>query len=524
MEHIQESSTSPVNLLLEISRELTAAIDLHTVLERVLVVSAGSIGAERASLIVLDDRKQPIDGALLVEGKIMSNRSDQLWATVQNGLAGWVLKEGKSVLISDTSKDKRWLRRQDDSPEKSGSKSAVCLPLKQRDSLVGILTIVHPQPDFFTETEFDVLQGVAGLCGTAIGNARMFNSLQAANRRYRELFDDSIDPIFITDMDGEILEANRQASGMTGYQPVELIGRSLFDLQTRDRSVIQEEQSHLSTGMVVKFESKMVLRNGSQLPMMVNIRRENIDGVDMMQWMFRDLSERKELDRLRDDLSAMIYHDLRSPLANVISSLDIMLASQQDLTSSTATLIQIAYRSAERMQRLISALLDISRLEAGQSILKPKITEVRSLLQEAVDVVKPNLETKKQVTKVVLPEEPIFLYIDVDMIRRVLINLIENANKFTPNGGTIELGCTQNDDQVELWVRDSGPGIPPEYAKSIFDKYVRLQNDNAPKGLGLGLAFCRLAIEAHGGKIWVESTRGKGSRFAMTLPLAKETI
>ncbi len=524
MDKIQESSQSPVNLLLKISRELTAALDLHTVLERVLNLSTGSIGVERASLIVLDDRKKPIDAAIMVDGRIIAHRSDQLWATVESGLAGWVLKEGNAVLISDTSKDTRWLRRLDDAPEKSGSKSAVCLPLKQRDSLVGILTIVHPQPNYFTPEEFEILQGVADLCGSAIGNARLFESLQSANRRYRELFDDSIDPIFITDMDGEILEANRQASGVTGFQPVELIGRSLFDLQSRDRSTIQEEQSHLSTGMAISFESKMILRNGNTLPVMVHIRRENIDEVDLMQWLFRDLSERKELDRLRDDLSAMIYHDLRSPLANVISSLDIMLASQTDLNSSEAGLIQIAYRSAERMQRLISALLDISRLEAGQSILKPKITEARTLLQEAFDIVKPNIETKQQKIAMVLPTEPIFLYIDVDMIRRVIINLTENANKFTPNGGAIQMGCLQHSENVELWVRDSGPGIPTESAKTIFEKYVRIQSENSPKGLGLGLAFCRLAVEAHGGKIWVESTRGHGSRFVMTLPLAKETL
>lgn len=520
----QGSTQKPVNLLLEISRELTAALDLHTVLERVLSLSTGSIGVERASLIVIDDRRKPIDAAIMVDGRIIAHRTDQLQATIESGLAGWVIKEKKSVWIKDTSKDNRWLRRQDDEPEKSGSKSAICLPLLQRDSLVGVLTIVHPQPDFYSQEDFNLLQGVADLCGSAIGNSRLFESLKSANRRYRELFDDSIDPIFITDMEGEILEANRQASGVTGYQPVELIGRSLFDLQTRDRSIIQEEQSRLSTGMAISFESKMTLRNGGYLPVMVHIRRENIDEVDMMQWLFRDISERKELDRLRDDLSAMIYHDLRSPLANVISSLDIMLASQPDLTTPNAGLIQIAYRSAERMQRLISALLDISRLEAGQSILKPKITEARTILQESFDVVKPNIDSKQQTLALVLPKDPVFLYVDIDMMRRVLINLTENANKFTPNGGAIQMGCLVQGDKAELWVRDSGPGIPPESAKTIFDKYVRLQNDNAPKGLGLGLAFCRLAVEAHGGKIWVESTRGQGSRFILTVPLAKETL
>jgi PAS domain S-box-containing protein len=503
---------------------MTSALDLHTVLERVLILSTGSIGVERASLIVLDEQQKPIDAALIVDGKIISHKADQLWATVENGLAGWVLREGQAALISDTSLDPRWLRRVDDSPEKSGPKSAVCLPLTQRRALVGVLTIVHPQPGFFTQEDFVLLQGVADLAGTAVGNSRLFESLQSANRRYRELFDDSIDPIFITDMEGEILEANRQASGITGYQPVELIGRSLFDLQNREKTAIIEEQAHLSAGMVVSFESSMVLRNGSMMPVTVHIRRENIDGEEMMQWLFRDISERKELDRLRDDLTAMIYHDLRSPLANVISSLDIMLASPPSRNAPSHELIHIAYRSAERMQRLISALLDISRLEAGQSILKQKITEARTIIHEAIDIVKPNLESKQQIVSVVLPEDSIFLYIDIDMLRRVIINLLENANKFTPIGGAIQLGCLQQDEHVELWVRDSGPGIPQEGLKSIFEKYVRLQTVNAPKGLGLGLAFCRLAVEAHGGKIWAESAQGRGSRFVFTLPLAKETL
>jgi NtrC-family two-component system sensor histidine kinase KinB len=524
MQKIQESPRSSLNLLLDISREMTSALDLHTVLERVLLLSTGSIGVERASLIVLDDEMKPIDGAIIVNGNIIAHKAEQLWATVENGLAGWVLREGKPALISDTSLDPRWLKRKDDAPEKSGPKSAVCLPLTQRGDLVGVITIVHPKPDFFSQEDFDLLQGVADLAGTAVGNSRLFESLQSANRRYRELFDDSIDPIFITDMDGEILETNRQASGVTGYQPVELIGRSIFDLQTRDKSIILDEQEPQSAGMVSTFEANMVLRNGSLLPVTVHIRRENIDNTEMMQWLFRDISERKELDRLRDDLAAMIYHDLRSPLANVISSLDIMLASQPKPKSSEDTLIQIAYRSAERMQRLISALLDISRLEAGQSILKQKITEARTIFNESIEIVKPNLESKKQTVAIVLPNDPIFLFIDIDMLRRVIINLLENANKFTPMGGAMQIGCMQNEDHVELWVRDSGPGIPEESVKTIFDKYVRLQNANTPKGFGLGLAFCRLAVEAHGGKIWVESSQGLGSRFVMTLPLAKETL
>jgi signal transduction histidine kinase len=109
--------------------------------------------------------------------------------------------------------------------------------------------------------------------------------------------------------------------------------------------------------------------------------------------------------------------------------------------------------------------------------------------------------------------------VDQDMVRRVVTNLLENASKYSPSGCNIEIGAHQHDDLVYIWVQDHGQGIPASEHERIFDKFTRLKTENGPKGLGLGLAYCRLAIQAHGGKIWVESELGVGSRFIFTLPV-----
>jgi signal transduction histidine kinase len=252
----------------------------------------------------------------------------------------------------------------------------------------------------------------------------------------------------------------------------------------------------------------------------IYVRRVSIDESDCLQWILRDISERKALDTMREDLMAMIYHDLRSPLANVVSSMDVMDSLlPMDSDSPLRTSLRIAQRSTARIQRLVSSLLDVHRLEAGQPIVNQTAMNPLALLAEAAETMRLAAEAKKQVIRVDAPENLPMIWVDADMVRRVLINLMENAVKYSPTGSLIEVGAAAETAQVHFWVQDHGPGIPPESQELIFEKYKRLRPEPSTRGLGLGLAFCRLAVEAHGGKIWIESQQGSGSRFQFTLPI-----
>jgi two-component system, NtrC family, sensor histidine kinase KinB len=184
--------------------------------------------------------------------------------------------------------------------------------------------------------------------------------------------------------------------------------------------------------------------------------------------------------------------------------------------------LSIAIRSTERMQRLINSLLDINRLEAGQPIILRTQVQVIPLLHEVMESIQPVTSSKRQKVQVEARGSLPDLWVDEDMIRRVLINLLENATKFTPMEGRISLGAEEErhgeNQWVRFWVQDTGPGIPESAQESVFIKFTRLNIENFPKGLGLGLAFCKLAVKAHGGKIWVDSKTGAGSRFSFTVP------
>ncbi len=515
----QDPAQSSLELLLNISRELSASLDLSRVLERVLFLSTESIGAERGALIALNPAGQPVEAAIVVKDQLYHPSTDEMAEILDHGLAGWVLAKRQPALVSDTSQDARWMRRPDDDLRASGPKSAVCVPLLVLDQLTGVLTLVHAQPNFFTAQHLDLAQAIAGLAAMAVRNAHLYASEQEARQRYRELFEDSIDPILLSDWDGRILAANRQAARSLGREPDQLAGLSMLDLHAAALERLGSDFAALKNGGTVSYESSLHGLDGATMPIEVHVRQVQLGVETVLQWFLRDIRERKQLDTLRDDLMAMIYHDLRSPLANIISSLDLLstlLPAEQD--DSIATVFQIASRSTDRLQRLISSLLDIYRLESGQAIVRKENVDCAQLVRDSVEVVKLLAESKNQTLTLAQAGNGPVIHGDYDMIRRVFINLLENAIKFTPNGGAIEAGLAEQAGSARFWVQDTGPGIPEESHEVIFERYSRLQTDRYPKGIGLGLAFCRLAVQAHGGKIWVESSVGAGSRFIFTLP------
>jgi PAS domain S-box-containing protein len=519
---MSDYTRTTLELLYTISRELTSDLDLHTVLVRVLSLSSKYVSAERAQVIVLDNMR-PTDAAIIVDDRLVPHTVDELFGIIDQGLAGWVIRNRQIAMIPDTSQDERWLQRPDDSIERTGAKSAICVPVIARDKLVGVLTLVHRTPNFFDEGHLALVQAISDQAGIAINNASLYNSLQAAHRRYHELFEASIDPIWITDLDGHVLESNRQAAHLTGNETATMRGLTMTQILQLKPEWFEENATNLLGGRTAHTETSLNTRTGLPVPVDAYVSKVTMGTEESLQWILRDITERKALDALRDDLMAMVYHDLRSPLSNIISSLDMLnmlipVTNDENLHA----ILTIATRSSERMQRLISTLLDIYRLEAGQAITDRKRTEVSTLVYEALDAIQPIAENKGQEMRIELAQNLPALWIDPDMIRRVIINLLDNATKFTLFKGEIRLRVSRVGDMIEFAVSDNGPGIPPDKLELVFDKFARLQVERFPKGLGLGLAFCKLAIRSHGGNIWVESQLNVGSKFIFNLPVETE--
>jgi PAS domain S-box-containing protein len=514
------NSAETLRLLYELSAQLATAIDLQTTLEQVITLTVRFLNTERGSLVVLDENNQPIDAAMINNGKMQFNNAAQFAAIVKHGLIAWVIEHRQAAFVNDTSVDPRWLKRMDDQPDQTGAKSAMCIPLEARDQLVGILTIVHPTPNHFSLEQFEFLKAVADQAGIAVHNALLFDSLETMHRQYFELFQDSIAAILITNRDGMILQANRAAYQMMDKNDTDLAGSSIFDLHQAPFQLLGENFERLLTEDIVTYESLIGMGNSDDLPIKMFVRMLPRDLEGRIQWIIEDISESKQLETMRHDLLSMVYHDIRSPLSNVISSLELIkMMMPENLDPNVDDVFSVISRSANRIQRLVSNLLDIDRLEMKQEIMDAQAVDLVTLIETAISDVQPIMESRNQDFVLEMVDPVSELWVDEDMIRRVMINLLENASKYSPVGGKVSFRIEKDGEKSILFtVEDNGPGIPPEKLDMIFEKFTRVNYRKGPKGIGLGLAFCKMAVNAHGGRIWVKSDNESGAKFHFTLP------
>ena len=225
----------------------------------------------------------------------------------------------------------------------------------------------------------------------------------------------------------------------------------------------------------------------------------------------------RRLEKLRDDLSHMVVHDLRNPLTVILGFLDSLeFDEEQILSASNQSLLSLARHSAEELLNMIGSILDVSKMGEGELKLQRESCDLDALIRTVLATNQP-FPGNCTVTFDAW-ELPHTITADVGLIRRVLQNLLSNALNYTPSGGGVHIAVVPSDSEVRVAVTDVGPGIASEYHQRIFEKFGQVENRNNRLGTGLGLTFCKMAIEAHGGAIGVESEVGKGSTFWFVLP------
>ena len=228
----------------------------------------------------------------------------------------------------------------------------------------------------------------------------------------------------------------------------------------------------------------------------------------------------RELEQLRDSLVHMLVHDLRSPLTGI--TVYLQMSRERILELGDSQLhddFGEMSRSVAQLTDMVSDVLDVSRFEAGAMPLQPGPLDLRTVVAEGVSALGP---ARHAAVAVDGGEEPVAAVADPEVIRRVVSNLVGNAVKFTPHGGQVRVEVATGSSGPEVRVSDTGPGIPPELHERIFEKFGQANGNGKPRvrSSGLGLAFCKLAVEAHGGRIGVVSAPGEGSTFWFSLPPA----
>jgi PAS domain S-box-containing protein len=516
------SERQRLDSLYKITRALRQQ-DAHvpTILQMVLALTSQALGVRHGCLLTFykDDK---INNLYILGGKQDVEAKRDLWnRLVVQGLIGYVHHGQRTIVIHDISADPRWPRLPE-TPYIPSTGSAVGVPLEKGGDIYGVITLIHPQIEFFDDETVQMLEAVADMVSAMVGSAIIHNLKPKDELRYQWLFEDAVVPIILTDLQGYIVEANSKACEFLKYERRALLGMPISTIHRMGTGPIGINRfESLQMGREVEFQTTAWTSDNQDIVVKVRARRLFFENHDVISWVEQDVTPQLELEQLRRDLTAMVIHDLRGPLQTVYTSLTTLAKMFSRGGDDTASdIVQLGIRGTRQLSRMVESLLDVQRMEEGNAMLNLKPASLHSILAQAAEMAQPVALEANQLLVFDLGDDLPFLTIDSDMILRVVTNLVENALKYTPEGGTIRLGAGVKDNAVYISVTDSGPGIPPQAQRQIFDKFSRVKYDEGPKGFGLGLAFCRLAVEAHGGHIWVESDPDKGgSTFSFTLPV-----
>jgi len=353
---------------------------------------------------------------------------------------------------------------------------------------------------------------------------KKYNKVLAEKKETEAVIHSIAEGLVVVDASGNVVMMNEAAEKLLGVSRIDKIGRPMLEGVKEEQLVSLAKNSPGEDTKEIELvsqenETKKILRASSAV-----IEDEDGQTVGMVS-VLSDITKQRELDRMKSNFVASVSHELRTPLIGIQKSLSLILSKTAGAVSENQEqLLSIADRNLKRLTLLINDLLDLSKLEAGRMDIKREPCSIEKVITESIEGLatwakSKSLNLEKEIESG-LPE----VNMDPNRITQVLINLIGNAIKFTPKDGTITVKASSSrgdGHDVQVIVQDTGIGIDKENVSKIFDKFYQV-GERTPtdiSGTGIGLSIAKEIVILHGGKIWVESERGFGTKFIFTLPL-----
>ncbi|MCC7451125.1 MAG: PAS domain-containing protein [Anaerolineae bacterium] len=340
---------------------------------------------------------------------------------------------------------------------------------------------------------------------------RLLDAIQRSNARFEAILEAADDGIIVWDEAWRVLLVNPAASRLLNTPPEQLIGL------THDQ---WSAQPHLMALANARENEQVELPGRERHVVRCRHLRWQSDGASGPMTLIYDVTSQVALEQAREEMASMLIHDLRGPLTSVVGGIEMAQAMlDENKPDRTEHFLNMAARNGSLLLTMANSLLDIARFESGRMILDLAPLQVDVLLDEAIDILSNTAHGAGIVLTAAAGTDLPTVMADATMIRRALVNLVDNALKFTPRGGDVRVFAERaNDQTICFGVADTGPGIPEAFRQKIFDKYVQVPGTtNRRQGTGLGLAFCRLVAQAHHGQIWVEPRPTGGSVFCFTI-------
>jgi two-component system phosphate regulon sensor histidine kinase PhoR len=424
--------------------------------------------------------------------------------------AGGVMQSRAPVAIEDVGGDQVLL--EGEPMLASGYAAYLGVPLVGAEGdLQGVLAVFSRRPRLWQEEEIEALGALAANASVAFAKAELYQQVELERERSVAILANVADGIVAVDREERIVLWNAAAERITGVPSDEALGRTVFDVLQR------ELRSDAGAG---SGDRLVPVRRGDRevwLSLTEAVMRDPAGETAGRIFAFRDISSERMVEQMRSDFVSTVSHELRAPLTSIYGFAATLMREDVEFgEDERRTFLGYIESEAERLTSIVDKLLSVARLDAGDLQLDIAPVDVRSLVSEVVETARAEAVNGHDFV-VDLPESPLATRTDPDKLRQVLANLVDNAVRFSPNGGRVTVGAARRGETIVLTVADQGVGIPHTEQQRIFSKFYRV-GDAQTGGTGVGLFIAQGLVTALGGRITVRSEEGRGSNFVVELP------
>jgi PAS domain S-box-containing protein len=499
-----------LELLLNVSNQVAASFDLETVLPPILEGARGVNGATLVRLVLKGDQGD----SLLTEQSLQAGLDPGNWSSLDQQVLALCESRGRFTL-ENPSRAKAVL---DTQSVTEPVEALTALPIRHRESFVGVLWLGHRSPRSISPDDLNLLTILAGQLGVAVANGRLYQRVQQERRRLRAVLDVTPDAVIVFDRQERIVLVNPTAERLLNWSKEDAEGKTVEGWIRNGalrRFLLQKGDDGVRTAEISLDADRVVFATVSE----IYTEETEPSGRVCVLW---DVSHYKKLDALKTEFVSTVSHDLRAPLT-LMRGYATMLNMVGDVNEQQQSYLDKILASLERMGRLIDNLLDLGRIEAGMGLTLGTV-HVGEVVGDVVQSYRARAQNKQLSLDLHLQDDLSPIEADGALLEQAVGNLVDNAIKFTPSGGRVEVEIQGTDEHIQVLVKDTGVGIAAMDQARLFEKFYHgREGEGTPeKGLGLGLAIVRSIAEQHGGRVHVESRLGEGSTFTLEVPIRQK--
>jgi PAS domain S-box-containing protein len=492
--------------LVRMGSMLATELDPVVVLEELVRQATQLIGADAATVATLEGEELVVSVTAGLGGDDVAG----VRAASTGWLGGDVLQLRAPVARDDVSTDA--LHAEADPVLALGYRGYVGVPLAGGEGSVrGVVSVYSSEPRTWRDEEVDALAALAANASVALTNAELYQRLALEHEQSIAILSNVADGIVAVDRDGRVVLWNAAAERITGVPASEAVGHTPFEVVRRE---LESESG--GTNRLVS-----IMRGGEEVWLSLSeaLMHDPTGAVAGRIFAFRDISAERVVDQMKSDFVSTVSHELRTPLTSIYGFAETLLRRDIGFSDDEReTFLGYIASEAERLTGIVDALLNVARLDSGTLQVELVPTDIGELLEEAVSEGSAPALTNGHRFVIDLDDDVPAVRADPDKLRQVVGQLVENAVKYSPAGAVVRVEARTRPDSVEVTVVDEGSGIPDSELGRIFDKFYRATETQT--GTGLGLFIAQGLVSAMGGRIWVRSEEGGGSRFTFALPVA----